>query len=49
MSINEKIEASARHWYPVFLATQEREIKRIEVQSLPRQIVLKTLFSKYPM
>jgi hypothetical protein len=28
---------------PIILATQEAEIRRIEVQSQPRQIVLKTL------
>jgi predicted P-loop ATPase len=30
------------------LATQEAEIRRITVQSQPRQIVLKTLSRKYP-
>jgi hypothetical protein len=33
---------------PVILSTQESEIKRIEVQSQPRQIVCKTLSQKYP-
>jgi hypothetical protein len=31
---------------PVILATQEAEIKKIEVQSQPRQIVHKTLSRK---
>jgi hypothetical protein len=31
---------------PVILATQEADIRRIEVQSQPGQIVHKTLFSK---
>jgi hypothetical protein len=31
---------------PVILATQETEIRRIMVQSQPRQIVHKTLFRK---
>jgi hypothetical protein len=33
---------------PVILATQEAEIRRIEVRSQPRQIVHKTLSRKYP-
>jgi hypothetical protein len=33
---------------PVILATQETEIRRIETQSQPRQIVHKTLSPKYP-
>jgi hypothetical protein len=33
---------------PVILATQEAEIRRIAVQSQPRQIVLKTLSQKNP-
>jgi hypothetical protein len=33
---------------PVILATQEAEIRRIEVQSQPGQIVLKTLSRKTP-
>jgi hypothetical protein len=32
---------------PVILATQEAEIRRIQVQSQPRQIVHKTLSQKY--
>jgi hypothetical protein len=32
---------------PVFLATQKAEIRRIMVQSQPRQIVLETVFQKY--
>jgi hypothetical protein len=31
---------------PVVLATQEAEIRRIEVQSQPQEIVLKTLSRK---
>jgi hypothetical protein len=31
---------------PVILATKEAEIKRIEVQSQPRKIVLKTVSQK---
>jgi hypothetical protein len=31
---------------PVILATQEAEIRRIEVQSQPRQIVLETHYKK---
>jgi hypothetical protein len=34
---------------PVILATQEAEIKRIVVQSQPRQIVHKTLSRKIPI
>jgi hypothetical protein len=33
---------------PVILATQEAEIRRIEVQSQPGKIVLETLFRKNP-
>jgi hypothetical protein len=35
----------ARHWWlmPIILATQEAEIRRIEAQSHPGQIVLETL------
>jgi hypothetical protein len=38
----------ARHWWltPVILATQEAEIRRIRIQSQPRQIVCKTLSRK---
>jgi hypothetical protein len=33
-----------RQWFtPVILATQEAEIRRIEIGSQPRQIVLETL------
>jgi hypothetical protein len=31
---------------PIILATQEAEIRRIAVQSQPRQIVCETLFKK---
>jgi hypothetical protein len=34
---------------PVFLATQEAEIRRIKVQSQPGQIVHETLISKTPI
>jgi hypothetical protein len=33
---------------PVVLAAQEAEIRRIEVQSQPKQIVQETLSWKYP-
>jgi hypothetical protein len=33
---------------PVILATQEPEIRRIEVRSQPRQIVLETYLKKNP-
>jgi hypothetical protein len=38
----------SRHWWltSVILATQEAEIRRIEVQSQPRQIVCETLSKK---
>jgi hypothetical protein len=38
----------AKCWWltPIILATQEAEIRRIEVQSQPRQIVCKTLSQK---
>jgi hypothetical protein len=37
-------QGSRRRWLtPVILTTQEAEIRRIEVQSQPRQILLKTL------
>jgi hypothetical protein len=40
----------ARSWWliPVILATQEAEIRRITVQSQPRQIVLRPCLKKYP-
>jgi hypothetical protein len=34
---------------PVILATQEAEIRKIMVQSQPRQIVWETLPQKYPL
>jgi hypothetical protein len=34
-------------WAPVILASQEAEMRRIEVRSQPGQIVLKTLSRKY--
>jgi hypothetical protein len=45
-----KIAKRARHWWvmPVILATQEADIRRILVQSQPRQIVLETLSQKKP-
>jgi predicted P-loop ATPase len=36
-------------WAPVILTTQETEIRRIEVQSQPRQIVQETLARKYQL
>jgi hypothetical protein len=41
----------AGHWWltPVILTTQEAEIRRIVVQSQPRQIVLETLSQKNPL
>jgi hypothetical protein len=40
----------SRHWWlmPVIPATQEAEIRRVEVRSQPQQIVHKTLSLKYP-
>jgi hypothetical protein len=40
----------ARHWWltPIILVTWEAEIRRIAVQSQPRQIVLETLSHKKP-
>jgi hypothetical protein len=34
---------------PIILATQEAEIRRIDVQTQPRQIVYKTHLKKYPI
>jgi hypothetical protein len=40
---------AGRWWLtPVMLATQEAEIRRIMVQSQPRQIVCETLSQKHP-
>jgi hypothetical protein len=41
---------TSRAWWlmPIILATQEAEIRRIEVQGQPRQIVYETLSRKYP-
>jgi hypothetical protein len=38
------------HWWltPVILATQEAEVRRIEVRSQPRQIVCETLSCQKP-
>jgi hypothetical protein len=38
----------ARHWWltPIILATQKAEVRRIKVQSQPRQIVHETLSQK---
>jgi hypothetical protein len=50
MPVNPELEnEAARHWWlvPVMLATQEAEIRRIMVQSHPRQIVHETLSQKY--
>jgi hypothetical protein len=40
----------ARSWWltSVILATQKAEIRKIKVQSQPGQIVLETLYQKYP-
>jgi hypothetical protein len=40
----------SQHWWlmPVILVTQEAEIRRIVVQSQPKQIVLETLPQKNP-
>jgi hypothetical protein len=42
-------EASRVPWLmPVILTIQETEIRRIAVQSQPRQVAYETLFQKYP-
>jgi hypothetical protein len=40
----------ARHWWltPVILAMQEAEIRKIVVQSQPRETILETLVQKNP-
>jgi hypothetical protein len=44
-----KLSMARCQWLtPIILATQEAEIRRIVVQSQPRQIVRETLFQKYP-
>jgi hypothetical protein len=46
-----KAKRSAGCWWltPIILATQEAEIRRIEFQSQPRQIVHETLSQKNPL
>jgi hypothetical protein len=46
-----KPHVPAGHWRlsPIILATQEAEIRKITVQSQPRQIVRKTLCQKNPL
>jgi hypothetical protein len=41
--------AGSRWLTPVILATQKAEIRRIKVQSQPRQMVHMTLSRKYPI
>jgi hypothetical protein len=45
-----KNKNTGRHWWltPVIQATEEAEIRRIEVQSQPGQVVQETLSRKYP-
>jgi hypothetical protein len=44
-----KKNAAGHQWFaPIVLATQEAEIRRIEVRSQPGQIVHETLFRKKP-
>jgi F420-dependent methylenetetrahydromethanopterin dehydrogenase len=44
-----KLSGAGRRWLPpVILATQEAEIRRIEVRSQPVQIVQETLSQKIP-
>jgi hypothetical protein len=40
-------KAQCQRLTPVILATQEAEIRRIAVQSQPRQIICETLSRKY--
>jgi hypothetical protein len=46
----QNISSQAGRWWltPVILATQEAEIRRIEIRSQPGQIVHETLSQKYP-
>jgi hypothetical protein len=46
--IKKLILARCQWLKPVILATQEAEIRRIAVQSQPRQIVLEILSQKHP-
>jgi hypothetical protein len=48
-SLSLRNKMSARYWWltPIILTTQEAEIRRIMVQSQPRQIVYETLSWKY--
>jgi hypothetical protein len=46
--MEKSIKINKFFYYPVILATQGAEIRRIKIQSQPRQIVRKTLFQKYP-
>jgi hypothetical protein len=46
LHISPASENACSHWAPVILATQEAEIRRIMVQSQPRQMVLETLSRK---
>jgi hypothetical protein len=45
------LQLKTRPWWltPVIIATQEAEIRRIAIQSQPRQIVCETLSRKNPI